>query len=154
MSWGVIFHFPIYFFLVKITIHRKMDAHQATLRVCVALHSGPHRFFHDWLKWTLRKQASRLFFKKFSMALDLLRSLFSLWSFFVNNSGKKIIVLKLRRSVFYFQEIDVWILIKQSQNTLSIFSQVYWPLWFCVQTSIFFTCTLYWQFFANFFVRV
>ena len=30
----------------------------------------------------------------------------------------------------------MWILIKQSQNTLSIFSQVYWPLWFCVQTSI------------------
>ena len=113
-----------------------MDAHQATLRVCGApLRSTS---FFPWLTQMNPPETSQPpFFKKFSLALDSLRSLFSLLIFFCKQKNHCFGIEKeCCAVVFYFQEIDVWILIKQSQNTLSIFSQVYWPLWFCVQTSI------------------
>ena len=104
---------------------------------------GPHRFFHDWLKWTLRKQASRLFSRNFRWPWIHYVLFFPLLIFFCKQLRKKSLFWNWEGVFccrFLFsgnrQLLYVWILIKQSQNTLSIFSQVYWPLWFCVQTSI------------------
>ena len=151
---GSHFSLPNLLFLVKITIHRKMDAHQATLRVCVALHSGPHRFFHDWLKWTLRKQASRLFSRNFRWPWIHYVRYFLCWSFFVNKKSlfwnwEGVLCCRFlfsgNRRVNIDQAITKYIIHIQPSLLTSLV--------LCSNFNLF-TCTLYWQFFANFFVRV
>ena len=140
---GSHFSLPNLLFLVKITIHRKMDAPSHPKGVWRST-TQVHIVFSmiDSNEPSGNKPAA--FFQEIFVGLGFTTFvIFFVDLFFVNNPGKNHCfenwegVLCCR---FLFsgnrQLLYVWILIKQSQNTLSIFSQVYWPLWFCVQTSI------------------